>query len=91
MDLGLLPAAANLVFLEKAIAEGKRRWLELGLSTFQPKWHLTFDGHLLHCVDVFGGLADKSDEAIEKGHREWKQLQENFVEYVTSNSNKSAS
>jgi hypothetical protein len=80
LDLGLLrTGAANLVFLEKAIAEGKRCWLELGrLSTLQPKWHLTFDGHLLHCVDVYGGLADKSDEAIEKGHQEWKQLQERF-------------
>jgi hypothetical protein len=67
LDLGLLPTAADLVFLQKAIAEGKRHWLELGLSTLQPKWHLTFDGHLLHCVDVCGGLADKSDEAMEKG------------------------
>ena len=78
LDLGLLPTAADLVFLEKAIAEGKRRWLELGLSTLHPKWHLTFDGHLLHCVDACGGLADKSDEAIEKGHQEWKRLQERF-------------
>jgi hypothetical protein len=69
LDLGLLPTAADLVFLEKAIAEGKRCWSELGLSTLQPKWHLTFDGHLLHCVDVCGGLADMSDEAIEKGHQ----------------------
>jgi hypothetical protein len=78
MDLGLLPAAADLVFLEKAIVEGKRRWLELGLLALQPKWHLTFDGHLLHCVDVCGSLADKSDEAIDKGHQEWKRLQERF-------------
>jgi hypothetical protein len=48
LDLGLLPTPADLVFLEKAIAEGKRRWLELGLSTLQPKWHLT---HLLLCGD----------------------------------------
>ena len=76
LDLGLLPTAADLVFLKKAIAEGKRRWLELGLSTLQPKWHLTFDGHLLDCVDICGGLADKLDEAIKKGHQEWKRLQE---------------
>jgi hypothetical protein len=78
LDLGLLPTPADLVFLEKAIAEGKRRWLELGLSTLQPKWHLTFDGHLLDCVKSCGGLADKSDEAIKKGHQEWKRLQERF-------------
>jgi hypothetical protein len=78
LDLGLLPTAADLVFLEKAIAEGKRRWLELGLSTLQLKWHLTFDGHLLHCVEVCGGLAGKPDEAIEKGLQEWKRLQESF-------------
>jgi hypothetical protein len=76
LGLGLLPTPADLVFLEKAIAEGKRRWLEMGLSTLQPKWHLTFDGHLLDCVKSCGGLADKSDEAIEKGHQEWKRLQE---------------
>jgi hypothetical protein len=70
MDLGLLLTVATLVFFKRAIAEVKRRWLELGLSTLQPKWHLTFDGHLLHCVDVCGGLADKSDEAIKKGHQE---------------------
>jgi hypothetical protein len=80
MDLGLLPTVADLVFLKKAIAEGKRRWLELRLLTLQPKWHLIFDGHLLHCVDVCGGLADKSDEAIEKGHQEWKRLQERFCQ-----------
>jgi hypothetical protein len=78
LDLGLLPTLADLVFLEKAIAEGERRWLELGLSTLQPKWHLTFDGHLLDCVKSCGGLANKSDEAIGKGHQEWKQLQERF-------------
>jgi hypothetical protein len=50
------------------------------LSTNQPKcWHLTFDGHLLlACVKSFGGLADKSDERIEKGHQEWKRLQDRF-------------
>jgi hypothetical protein len=71
-DSGLLPTDAQLVFLEAAISEGKRQWLELGLSTNQSKWHLTFDGHLLDCVKSFGGLADKSDEVIEKGHQEWK-------------------
>jgi hypothetical protein len=55
LDGGLLPTDAQLAFLDEgAIAEGKRRWLELGLSMNQPKWHLTFDGHLLDCVKSFG-------------------------------------
>jgi hypothetical protein len=79
LDLGLSPPTpADLVFLEKAIAEGKRCWLELRLSTLQPKWRLTFDGHMFHCVNICGGLVDKSDKAIEKGYQEWKQLQESF-------------
>jgi hypothetical protein len=40
----------------------------MDLSTLQPKWHITFDGPLLHQFNKFGGLADKSDETIEKGH-----------------------
>ena len=66
------------LFLESAVSEGKKRWLELGLSTKQPKWHLTFDGHLLRCVTSFGGLADEDDAVIEKGHQEWTRLQERF-------------
>ena len=78
LESGLLPSDDQLAFLETAISEGKKRWLELGLSTKQPKWHLTFDGHLLHCVKLFGGLADKDDAVIEKGHQEWTRLQERF-------------
>jgi hypothetical protein len=48
------------------------------LSTLQPKWHLTFDGHLLEQFKKFGGLADKSDETIEKGHQTFKHLRERF-------------
>jgi hypothetical protein len=48
------------------------------LSTLQPKWHLTFDGHLLHQFNKYGGLADKSDETIEKGHQTLKLLRDRF-------------
>jgi hypothetical protein len=48
------------------------------LSTLQPKWHLTFDGHLLEQFNKFAGLADKSDETIEKGHQTLKNLRERF-------------
>jgi hypothetical protein len=32
----------------------------------------------MHCVKLFGGLADKDDAVIEKSHQEWTQLQEKF-------------
>lgn len=50
----------------------------MSLSTQQPKWHLTFDGHLLDQFSRFGGLADKSDETIEKGHQTLKRMRERF-------------
>jgi hypothetical protein len=70
LESGLSPTDAQLEFLETAVAEGKRQWLELGLTTNQPKRHLTFDGHhLLNCAKTFGGVADESgDAAIEKDH-----------------------
>jgi hypothetical protein len=55
------------------LTKGKEeQWLELGLSTKQPKWHITIDGELLHQVWAHSGLADKADDVIEKGHQEWK-------------------
>ena len=39
------------------------------IGTRQPKWHMTFDGHLLHQVMTYGGLADKSDDTIEFQHQ----------------------
>ena len=51
------------------------RWIDVGISKFQPKWHYVFDGH--HLLDQYenrDGLVDKSDETIEKGHQEWKRL-----------------
>jgi hypothetical protein len=58
----------EIAFLETALSEGKKPWLELGLSTKELKWHLAFDGHLIHCAKIFGGLGDKDDAVIEKGH-----------------------
>jgi hypothetical protein len=48
------------------------------LSTRQPKWHLTFDGHLLQQLTTYRGLADKSDETIEKRHQDLKLLRDRF-------------
>jgi hypothetical protein len=53
-------------------------WLQMKLSTLQPKWHLTFDGHLLEQFNKYSGLADKSDETIEKGHQTLKTLRDRY-------------
>mmetsp|Transcript_94090 Transcript_94090/g.271957 ORF Transcript_94090/g.271957 Transcript_94090/m.271957 type:complete len:521 (-) Transcript_94090:182-1744(-) len=68
---GLLPTQDHVEKLRRIAAHGKMVWQELGLSVQQPKWHLTFDWHLLHVVQRFGGLADKTDEYIEAGHQYW--------------------
>lgn len=75
---GLLPTEEQKTSLAGALSEGKTLWLAMGLSTLQPKWHLTFDGHLLHQFCKYGGLADKSDETIEKGHQTLKQLRDRY-------------
>jgi hypothetical protein len=78
IDAGLLPTHEQIESLSNALQEAKSLWISMGLSTLQPKWHLTFDGHLLHQVQKYGGLADKSDESIEKGHQTLKTLRERF-------------
>lgn len=78
IDSGLLPTAEQCNTLETALAEGKALWLLMKLTTLQPKWHLTFDGHLLWQVKTYGGLADKSDESIEKVHQLLKQLRDRY-------------
>ena len=75
---GLLPTDEQRERLADALREGKALWLRMGLTTLQPKWHLTFDGHLLNQFTKFGGLADKSDETIEKGHQTLKALRDRF-------------
>ena len=69
IDAGLLPTDAQVQHLRRAITEGKTLWLGVRLTTLQPKWHLTFDGHLLHQVITCGGLADKADDTIEFQHQ----------------------
>ena len=66
------------ISLENALREAKKSWLTMKLPTRQPKWHLTFDGHLLRQFKKYGGLADKSDESIEKGHQTLKLLRDRF-------------
>lgn len=78
IEAGLLPTNPQLEQLQRAIATGKALWLDMGLSTQQPKWHLTFDGHLLAAVKKFGGLADKADDTIEKFHQTLKVLRDRF-------------
>jgi hypothetical protein len=75
---GLLPTNEQKMGLQVSLEQAKALWLAMDLSTLQPKWHLTFDGHLLHQFNKFGGLADKSDETIEKGHQTLKQLRDRF-------------
>jgi hypothetical protein len=78
LHLGLLPTDEQRQSLEDALKQAKTLWLQMGLSTLQPKWHLTFDGHLLDQFTKVGGLADKSDKTIEKGHQTLKALGNRF-------------
>ena len=75
---GLLPSAEDVAVLAKAIASGKELWLRMGLTTLQPKWHLTFDGHLLYQYEHFGGIADKADDSIEFQHQILKRLRDRY-------------
>ena len=76
IDAGLLPTEAQVLYLRKALDEGKSLWNQLDLGTLQPKWHMTFDGHLLNQVITCGGLADKSDESIELQHQTLMKLRD---------------
>jgi hypothetical protein len=78
IEAGLLPTDAQKLALQVALLETKELWIKMELTTQQPKWHLTFDGHLLEQYGKFGGLADKSDESIEKGHQDLKALRDRF-------------
>jgi hypothetical protein len=73
-----VPTDEQTKSLADALKEAKALWLQMGLSTLQPKWHLTFDGHLLQQFTKYGGIADKSDETIEKGHQTLKALRDRF-------------
>ena len=76
IDAGLLPTDEQIEQLRKATANAKAMWLDMGMGTLQPKWHLTFDGHLLHQVTTYGGLADKADDTIEFQHQISKKLRD---------------
>ena len=78
IDSGLLPSEEQLAQLEKAINKAKQLWITCGLTTRQPKWHLAFDGHLLHQMRNFGGLADKADDSIEFQHQTLKRLNDRY-------------
>ena len=80
---GLLPTEEDIAYLTAAVAEGRRRWLELNITTLQPKWHYTFDGHLVDQVKRFQGLADKGDDPIEKGHQVWNIFYDRFCRIVS--------
>lgn len=69
IDAGLLQTDSQVELLRKVLLEAKQLWIAMGISTWQPKWHMTFDGHLLNQVITCGGLADKSDESIELQHQ----------------------
>ena len=76
---GLLPTEEHLKELKEAIETGKKLWKQVGLSTKQPKWHYTFYlQHLYAMVVKFGGIADKTDEYIEKDHQYWKVREARF-------------
>jgi hypothetical protein len=78
IESGLLPTPQQLNSLKTSLEEGKTLWIQMKISTQQPKWHLTFDDHLYYQVSRLGGLADKSDESIEKGHQTLKALRDRF-------------
>jgi hypothetical protein len=78
LQAGLLPTDAQKLSLQTALTEAKTLWIQIKLSTLQPKWHLTFDGHLLNQFNQYAGLADKSDETIEKEHQTLKVLRDRF-------------
>lgn len=78
VEHGLLPSAEDVNILRNDLDAGKRLWLDLGLSTHQPKWHLTFDGELELQYEKKGGLADKCEDVIEKMHQTFGKLRRRY-------------
>jgi hypothetical protein len=78
VDAGLLATDEQLDFLERTVLKGKALWIGMGIGTLQPKWHLAFDGHLVHQAKKYRGLADKSEDPIEKGHQEGKEMNRRY-------------
>jgi hypothetical protein len=74
---GLLPTEAEIVQLEKVVADAKTLWLDCGFNIKgNPKCHLIFDGHLVHQFLKYGGLANKTEDVIEFDHQIWKREKE---------------
>ena len=78
VESGIAPTPDQINTLARALEQCKALWNEMDLTTQQPKWHLTFDGHLLHQVKTYGGLADKADDVIELQHQILKKQRERF-------------
>jgi hypothetical protein len=78
IEKGLLTTDANIEELDTLLRLGRQRWVDIGMTTEQPKWHLTFDGVLLRQVKRYQGLADKGDAPIELGHQVFGRLHERF-------------
>jgi hypothetical protein len=78
VDAGLLSTDEQLDFLERTVQTGKELWIQMGIGTMQPKWHLAFDGHLVRQARKYRGLADKSEDPIEKGHQEGKEMNRRY-------------
>lgn len=78
VDAGLLPTEDQINQLRTALTKAKATWLSMNVGTRQPKWHLTFDGHLLQQVIKYGGLADKSDDTIEFQHQLLMKLRDRY-------------
>ena len=78
VDAGLLSTDEQLDFLERTVQTGKELWIRMGIGTMQPKWHLAFDGHLVRQARKYRGLADKSEDPIEKGHQEGKEMNRRY-------------
>jgi len=76
IDAGLLPTVSQTQLLQKSLSEAKRLWLEMEMTMLQPKWHVTFGGHLLQQAIKHGGLADKADVTIEFQHQVLMKLRD---------------
>ena len=55
----------------------------MGITTYQPKWHYTFDRHLERQYSDFRGLADNTDDHVEKQHQKWAKMEGQF-NHITS-------
>jgi hypothetical protein len=74
VETGLVPTPEEVQRLDTNLKAAKAQWISLGITTYQPKWHYVFDGLLIHQYVVMGGLADKSDQTIERCHQIWEEI-----------------